>query len=863
MIHLNVIEILILALALALSTWVLKSELAAIEPRSSLRDRRNKQRVGFAGELLYQRLIRPDVIKLANGAYLAMFEIRLPTKEELNEQTAADADLGFAKALSQWGSDTVLHLHDVHRPFAEYDVPRTYPHPVLAWLDEIRREWFLTPGRVFASRYVLSITWMPPKNASAKIRAALASGVAQAMKTENDVLATFARKCDEFASLASSYGDVRRLGARKEPDRVCSEMLEHLSWCVSGRTRNVRVPIAGQALNGLLAEEFARKPLRIGEHYVRIVVVSMLPGASHPLQLDRLRDLAAPYSLVVRFLPDDGDRARKIVHDAHVDWVAKSNESNAYVDPHAADQAESARQAIGAIAQGAVRFGRTSVFIVLRHPTEHDVNDLAQRCVAKLDQLGFTSYIAGWTAEDDFLATLPGDGYHSLRKHMIHALNVAHLFSTHGENLGRRYNGSRNLPSDTPAIFYATTPAKAQVRVHLSDRDITDVGHHLGIGGTGSGKSVLLGALAAGYMARFPGAGFTGIDKGRSLYRLTRFLDGTFYDLLGPASPGFALFSDVDDPDQARCALEIIREMVQLQGVRITPMQQSELEDAMRNVAVLPQRLRSLTAYWEALQDRDNTLRPALRNYTVQSSALGNVLDYETDTFASSHFNVVEIGHLSSLGEAYLIPVLRTLFWKARSQARMLAAAEGARNLHWLYQIDEAHELLKNDIGCAFIKSFLKEGRKEKFTVGLWSNAAQDFVNHKISNDLNEACRSRFFFKNPEVETDERTRALYAEDLGVPARGLTHIPHLPPRHVLFTQPKTGETWVLDAALDKAWLAVVGRTDKRDNERVDEFIAAHGNRWREELLRYEGVPAHQIEQFTALMRGTHELIPQAS
>jgi len=860
MIHANIIEWIILAIAFALASWLLASELKSHERLVSLRGRRSRQLTGLADELLYRRLIRPNVIKNSNGSYLAMFELALPSHEELDARSLAETDFGFAKALGQFGSNFVLHMHTVHNRHAEYDMPQAYRSPVSAWLDTIRRDWFLTPDRVFSSRNILTVTWMPPTGVLEQLRASLASGTAQAAETEDEIIAEFDRKLADFTENFSSYGSIRRLGTLPLEQGDRSEMLEHLAWCVGGHDHKLRVPIAGQALNGILAEEMQRQPLRIGQQHVRVVVLSALGDTTHPLFLSRLAELKQSYSLVIRFLPDDGHRARKIIRDSLYDWTAKSQESTAFVDPHAADMAESAREALGLVSAGEVQFGRASVFVVLRHNTQKAADELARQCIAILSELALKSYIAGWTAEDDFLATLPGDGYHSMRKYPIHALNVAHLFSPHGTNAGRRYNESRNLPADTPAVFYATTPERSLVRVHLSDRSITDVGNHFGVGGTGSGKSVLLGALSASYMARFPGAGFTGIDRGRSLYRLTRFLGGNFYDLLGTNSPGFAIFSHVEEPEQARAALEIIREMIELQGVFVDPTVQQALENALAVMIHFQPSLRSLTAFYEAFQDpTGGNVRAALRNYTRQSQLLGNILDAEVDSFTSSFFNVVEIARVMELGDRYLIPVLKTLFWKARTQVKLLSAQSGVADLHWLYQIDEAHTFFHNDIGRGFIRDMLKMGRKEKYIVGLWSNAAIDFAESGILNDISEACRSRFFFKNTEVHNDPEMRHIYGDKLGVPARGLERLPELAPRNILFVQPKTGEVWELDLALDKAWLAVIGRTDARDNERVDEYIDKYGTTWRQELLRYEGVSAHEIDRFVRLLDHDAQLV----
>jgi len=850
MIHATIVEWVILALVFLMGTWLLASELLSYDRRISLQSRRNKQRNGFADELLYRRLIRPNLIKNANGSYMAMFEIALPSREELDDHGIAENDTGFARALSNFGSSYVLHFHSVHRRHMEYDTPRSYPHPVLAWLDSTRKDWFLTPDRVFASRNILSITWMPPKGALDRMRASLATGLSFALGDEDEMIDEFDTKLADFVANFSAYGKVRRLGTADVKGAECSELLEHLAWCVGGKNQNIRVPIAGQALNGILTEEVDRNPLRIGNQHVRVVVVQALADTTNPLFLQGLDKLQKSYTLVVRFLPDDGHRASKMIRDSLHDWTSKSHESNTFVDPHAEEMIESAREAYGLVASGNVQFGRASIFIVLRESTRKAADQLAHACVAKLSEVSLKSYIASWTAEDDFLATLPADGYHSVRKFAIHALNVTHLFSSHVANSGRQYNGARNLPEQTPAIIYASTPERGQVRVHFSDRIIPDVGHHMGIGGTGMGKSVLLGTVAASFMARFPGAGFTGIDRGRSLYRLTKFLDGNYYDLLGSQSPGFALFSDAHDPDQARAALQIVREMVTLQGVFVDSTIEKSLQAALEQVVGLHPKLRSLTAFYEAIQDptADSRVRTAIFNYTRKSSQLGNLLDCEIDTFRSSDFNVIEINRLMTLGDSYLIPVLQTLFWKARSHAKVLRTKDGIHARHWLYQIDEAHTLFHNEIGRNFIRDMLKMGRREKYTVGLWSNAAEDFVNSGILNDLTEQCRTRFFFKNSEVRTDADMRAVYGEKLKLSKRGLDRISELAPRHILYSQPKTNEVWELDMALDSAWLAVVGCTDAVDNERVDEYIEEYGDEWKQKLLQHEGVSPEIINRF---------------
>ena len=824
----------------------------------SLQKRRRRHKYGHASALLYRRLVSPTVVKLSNGAYLSCFEISAPDALSYDEAGLAQADYGLGKAISQFNDRMVVHLHMRHAPYGEYDErPTGYPHPTLAWLDGRRRTLFAA-GKTYRSRRIVSVAWLPPTASAQKFQAAASVGTNAAMRTEDELLEEFEQHVDRIETFFRSYASVRRLSEVRESDRlgvmrVRSELLEHLGWCISGKDRKTIVPAPGQSVNGLLAETFrGGYDLRIGDMETRVVVLKSIPEETMPLVFARLDELKIDYALVVRWIPLSGPEAKKILNSAFTEWQTKSNESISMTDPHTIDMAESARQAIGFLSSGG-RFGLVSPYVIVRSTDPKRAEEAVQRVVAILDEIGYRSIRTTLTAEDDYFASLPGDGYHGVRKYPLNAVNVAHLFSFHEESAGRRYIDSPTLPRRSPALSYAIAGAgETLYRVHLNDEP-RDLFHHFGVGGTGSGKSVSLAHLAAQWVARMPSAGFTGIDRGRSLYRLTRFLDGNFYDVLGENSPGFALFTDVEDTQNRRELLDIIESFIELQGVAVTPSRRTSLEAAMDAVRSLPAALRSLKAYHELVQDPEGVLRPALGVYT-RSGVLGPTLDCEVDTFSTGLFNVVEIGRIFSMSSKFLIPVLTVMFWKARTQVRRLKEATGNFDVHWLFEIDEAHTLLGHPLGAKFIQEMFKMGRKEKMALGLWSNAATDFAKSPILNDILEACKTRFYFKNTDMLDDEKLRGIYSE-LGLSRRGIEMLPQMPPYSLMLHQPASHELQVLRWALDRAWLAVIGRSRDADNRRLDDYIDRFPATWRQELLRAEGVDERIIaELVTGLDRG---------
>lgn len=837
----------------------------------SLKRRRARFPIGHASALLYRRLVAPGTVKLSNGAYMACFEITAPDGNSFDSAGLSQADFGLGRAISQFSDRMVVHMHLLrHELYGEYDLrPSPYPHPVLAWLDERRRSYFAS-GRTYRSRRVVSIAWLPPSERVERLTKVTSIGVAAAMRSEDEIIIEFEEQLERIETFFRSYGSVRRLATTREPDsagvlRERSELLEHISWCISGRNRRVIVPPPGQSINGLLAKSFRGGfDISVGDMETRVVTLKAIPEETIPMVFSRLDDLKLDYSLVVRWIPLGGSEAKKILQGSFAEWQTKTNESMSMTDPHSVDMAESARQAIGFLSSGG-RFGLVSPFVLIRSVDAHRANEACQRVIAMFDEIGYKAFRATLTAEDDYFASLPGDGYHGVRKYPLNAVNVANMFSFHEESSGRRYVDSPTLPRRSPALSYAISGfGETLYHVHLNDEP-RDVFHHLGIGGTGSGKSVSLAHVAAQWVGRFPSAGFTGIDRGRSLYRLTRFLDGNFYDVLGDNSPGFAIFADMDEPQIRREIIDILEGFIELQGISVTPTRRRALENAMDAIGALPSHLRSLKAFYEIVQDPEGVLRPALYVYT-RSGVLGSTLDCEVDSFSTGLFNVVEIGRIFSMSSKFLIPVLTVMFWKSRTQVRQLKQRTGNYDYHWLFEIDEAHTLLNHPLGQRFIQDLFKMGRKEKMALGLWSNAASDFAKSAILNDILEACRTRFIFKNTDVLDDEKVRAMYSE-VGLTRRGIEMLPDIPPYSLMVHQPASQELQIIRWALDKAWIAVIGRSRDSDNRRLDEYIERYPTTWREELLRFEGVDERVVQELTntleAARRANYDLTLKSS
>ena len=827
---------------------VLVPELGEWRRALSPRGIRGAQRHALADLLPYRRLVRPDVIKCASGSYLAAWRIAGADVGTLADAQILNTSYQIAATIGALPPGAIVQFYARRRRLREYDRGKGLDHPVLQLLDELREDFFRRGSHVYHTERTLALTWQPPSTATERLRAAASVGAEAALRTENELLAEFQGLCERVESALSIRTlTIKRLGERIVRDtygveRRRSDLLAFVDTCVTGTDAPINVPPATSDLNTLLATEVrGGYEVRIGELEVGAIELKAYPDHAVPRMLDRLTELKLAHLLQIRFMPMPVSEARQKLRDAAVDFrgAAHFNAGYGLVDPDALAASQQMLTAFGKAGGDYTRFGRVNVVLIIRAKTRDAVAKGQRAVIAILEDAGFRATIRRMGALDTILSTMPAQTKYGIRKHPLDALTVSKLFPVHEADLGRRYSESEALPKNVPATTYALGPGETMFRMHLNVRDVWN---GFTLGSTGVGKSVQANFIVAMYRGRLPFAGVTTIDRGRSSYQITKMLDGEFYDLLGRRSPGFALFSDCEDPEQARDVLRILEEMLTLSGVAVTPERYEHLKDAVRVMASRPPQARSLFLFLEQLQDPDRTMRPALRRYT-RLGELGTMLDCSEDNFVSGRFNAIDVERVVGMSAEYLVPIYRTMLWKTTTQIRRMKERMGhaGEQLHWMINIDEAHTLMRDAIGGRFILDTLKTGRKENIAIWLSSNSAADFAKFEHRNDLLSQTATRIFFGDAgAISEDEKTIQLY-EDLQLPARGIALLPILPDRSFVLHQPDAAILRELNLRLDKEILAVIGTS--RTIGRVDEFMDRYpADRWKIELLRASGATA---------------------
>src|SRR5262249_50836891 len=218
-------------------------------------------------------------------------------------------------------------------------------------------------------------------------------------------------------------------------------------------------------------------------------------------------------------------------------------------------------------------------------------------------------------------------------------------------------------PKGSPSLVYAATAGATPFRLNLH---VSDVGHTLIPGPTGSGQSTLVGLLMAQFF-RYPDAQVFLFDKDYSAYVLAHACGADYYDILGEGERPLSFYplAALDTVAERVWAQEWLEALLGLQRVQVTPTQRKALHRALELLADSPSR--TLTDLVNTLQDHH--LRDGLNHYTL-AGGLGGLLDANTDSVGNNAFQVFEIGHLMNLGEQNLVPILLYLFRRVERRLR-------------------------------------------------------------------------------------------------------------------------------------------------------------------------------------------------
>lgn len=155
---------------------------------------------------------------------------------------------------------------------------------------------------------------------------------------------------------------------------------------------------------------------------------------------------------------------------------------------------------MGIAVAGDVQFAQYSANIISLDEDLDHLHENSRAVMKTIQNLGFSCRIETVNAVEAWRGSLPGDGYRNVRRVILHSLNLADMLPITSVWAGLRENPSALMPKQSPPLLYAATSGATPYRFNLH---VSDLGHTLVVGPSGTGKSTALGLIAAQWF-RYP-----------------------------------------------------------------------------------------------------------------------------------------------------------------------------------------------------------------------------------------------------------------------------------------------------------------------------------------------------------------------
>lgn len=793
---------------------------------------------GFADLLGYAAMIERGLILNKDGSFTAAWAFRGDDLGSASTEELAALSSRVNSVFARLGSGWMIQVDAIREASTAYAAHGRFPDRTTRLIEDERRRHYSTSGTHFETRYVLSLTYLPPPVAEERIGGYLiGDNKGVDAKAGSRALATFKGALAQVEDGLSSSLRLERLNDRRPHDiaggSADDELLTHINTCITGDSHAIARPTTPVYLDAILGSQDFYGDLypRIGRKHIRPVSIVGYPQQSYPGMLDHLHQLPLNYRWSSRFIFIDPVIAEKHIESYEKKWFGRRKSLRSLMaeqaggtpgptNAHADAMASDAQSALAEAASGVVKFGYfTSVVIVMNE--DPAVADSSARDVLKaVNNSGFNARLEDVNAVEAYLGSLPGNGIANVRRPLMHTLNVADLIPTTTIWSGPQYHPCPHYPPNSPPMAVVGTTGRTPFRLSLH---VGDVGHTLVIGPTGSGKSTLLGFLMAQHF-RYPGAQVFAFDKGHSAFILCTACGGDHYDIAGDqAELSFYPLANVHDLAERSWAAEWVETLLTLQGLEVQPRHRKALVKALDLLAQSDRR--TLTDLVGTLQDVG--LRDALAHYTL-AGAMGSLLDADRDSLGHSDFQVFEIESLMSLGPKNVVPVLLYLFH--RIERRLQGQPT-------LVVLDEAWLMLANALFEEKIRDWLKTLRKANSAVVFATHSPTDVLSSRIACAIVESCPTKIWLPNPDAASPALAPTYAALGL-TPRQTVIIASAVPKRHYYYTSPQGRRLFDLD--LDKIALSFVGAGSKEEIRMARSLREQYGDVWPAAWLHARGL-----------------------
>lgn len=587
----------------------------------------------------YSSHVTENTVKLVSGDFLQVIKLQGAAHESADVEDINSWHSQLNGMMRNIASPNVaLWTHIVRREFHEYPGGEFPP----GFCKEFNEKYRIHVGqsRMMINELYLSILYRPqPVKMNRWLDILAAKTQAELEEEQQDHLEAI-NEISGAAMTALFRYEPEMLGCYGHNGAMFSEVLEFLSYLANGEWE--RFPVPTQIISdifttsrpffgkgGLMSLKTPRR-----DRYASILAIQEYPATTQPGLLNDL--LAMPCELVVSqsftFLSKPvavGRMQRQHGRMVNAGDLAKS-------------QVDAIHDALDDLISNRFVMGAHNISILVYADNKKQLTDYVNQAGATLSNIGIK-----WTREElgiagSFYAMLPGNFEYRVRVGDITSLNFAGFSSFHNFPIGRI---AHNQWGDAVMMFKTTSGSPYYFNFHRAegkemriDKNHKDLANTMVIGQSGGGKTVLEMTMLEMAMKfnqppEYP-ATYVLFDKDLGAAIGVRAMGGKYYPIKNGVSSGFSPFQLDPTPDNIVFLENLVKKLVQHEGMPLTPAQEKVINQAIVGVMGASKSKRRLGALLEFFDPTDdNGLHARLARW-CRGGALGWLFDNAEDQFS-------------------------------------------------------------------------------------------------------------------------------------------------------------------------------------------------------------------------------------
>jgi type IV secretion system protein VirB4 len=768
----------------------------------------------LSGLIAVWGFVRDAVFLTKAGAVGVVYRLSPPDSECIDDGARAVTATRVAQVLKQLSDRIHLYIYLLKRPVSpERPVPHLNP-VVNAALAERAAFIDSAAGRFYASDHYMVVlhegltrglrSWAHPWHVLSGTRRASAID-AQLDRAIDDLLAQ-AQTCAGLLSDVVSPVPLDRQGVFEFVRRLCN----YVEWKAHAAPLKYDGYLDYFAADSTL--ECHRAHLRVDDYYVKVLTMKEPPAATYALMLDALHRIPHPFIACTEWRRLPVDRIRREIRAKRrhhfnrrislVNYISpETKPEHMLVDESATSVVSELGQCLSALDVEGRAFGSSSFSLVMYDTSvdrlERGLADAA-KTFARHDGV---LHVESYNALNAWLAVLPGNTAHNLRRLTLLDTNHADLLPLAGASTGAVTSGDPLRGCECLAIFRSEQHTPYHWRIHYED-----VGHTLILGATGSGKSFLLNFLVTHAQKYNP---ITLIfDVGGGFQKLTTLLDGSRWRIGLPNDAcRINPFSLAPTAENRHFLAAFTRVLLQAgDQYRATLQDDRDVHEAIES-------LYTVDAVNRRLFTLSNMLPRHLSNALgrwIRGGAYGDLFDNEEDTLTVSSLQSFDFSGLDAC-PLVLEPLLFYVLHRAT------AAIESAPHTQLkLFVLDEAWRFFRDPVVKAYVTEALKTWRKRNASVFLSTQSTEDFADRDLLRTVIESCPTKVFLSNPDLDARRARDLFHLNDVEV-----ARIMDLQPRRqFLLKRPDAAK--VLELTVDPRAYWIYTNTPL-DNDRLEQAL----------------------------------------